>query len=524
MLSTEMASRIDALEAQMAVLIEERDAYQRLVLELLETNETLKRGILSQKRERTRDDGMQLSFALLCELLGKQSAEAAAIEQEASRRVKAHERKAPTGRQVLPEHLPRIEIEIVPEAVKQKGLEAFERIGQEVTEVLERRRSSMVVVKMVRGKYVPKHRRREEETTVLCAETPELPIERGMAGPCLLADTIVKRWQDHLPLHRQEQIYRREGVELARSTVCSWHQRLAALCAPLIASMREDALKQEVLCTDATGVLVQAKERCERHHFWVLVAPKRSVLFEFSKRHTKVAVDSFLKAYKGYLVADAHTVYDHLYVGGDVVEVGCWAHCRRYFFKALSSDPSRAHVALTLINELFRIERQHKTAPRKKRKAIRKTHSAPVVDRFYQWCDTEVHQVLDETPIQKAMRYAQNQRDALMRFLEDGALPLHNNESERQLRRQAIGRKNWLFIGSDEGAIANTTFVSLLASCQMHHIEPWSYLRDLFCLLPSWPNAKVFDLAPLNWKQTIARPEVKQKLDENIFRAATLAR
>jgi len=211
-------------------------------------------------------------------------------------------------------------------------------------------------------------------------------------------------------------------------------------------------------------VLVQAKEKCRNGHFWVLVAPKRHVLFRFSQKHDSQAVDKLLPGYKGYLVADAHTVYDHLYGEGKVTESGCWAHARRYYFKALTSDPELARHAMGMINALFRIERSIANSPRKKRKSERHKRSAPIVEQYFGWCDAQVGQVLEDTPIAKAIGYSRNQRQALKRFLDDGRLPLHNNASELALRRQAIGRKNWLFVGSEDGAEANVNFVSLIAS------------------------------------------------------------
>ena len=175
--------------------------------------------------------------------------------------------------------------------------------------------------------------------------------------------------------------------------------------------------------------------------------------------------------------------------------MNCWAHARRYFFKALTSDPDRAKVAFDLIGMLFKIERSIATAPRKKRERIRRMHSAPVVERFFSWCDEEWPQLFEDTPIYDGVRYARNQRTGLKRFLDDGRLPLHNNVSERELRRQAVGRKNWIFVGSDDGARANAVFTSLLASCRMLKIEPWAYLRDLLCLLPDWPAHRVLELA-----------------------------
>ena len=256
----------------------------------------------------------------------------------------------------------------------------------------------------------------------------------------------------------------------------------------------------------------------------MVVAPGLHVLFEYTRHHDSNAVDTVLAGYEGYLVADAHVVYDHLYAKGIVIEVNCWAHCRRYFFKALGSDPDRAKRALGLIAALFRIERSLKDAPRKKKERIRAKHSKPIVEAFFSWCDAEWPSLLEDTPIYDAVRYARNQREGLSRFLDDGRLPLHNNISELNLRRQAVGRKNWLFVGSDEGARTNAAFTSLLASCRMHDIEPWSYLRDILCLLPDWPVHRLLELAPVYWSKTAGRVDVKALLAANPYRELTLRR
>jgi transposase len=498
-----------------------RDEYRALYQQMPERCRKLERGLFGQKAERLPVHESQLALAVLASVLGEQAGEITAAPVE---EVRAHQRKKPTGRNVLPEEIPRVEIEIVPDQVQREGLDAFERIGQDTTEVLERRPASMVVVRIIKPKFVRKDRGRNEPTAVLVGSTPELPIPRSVAGPGMLADTVVKRWQDHLPLNRLEGIYAREGIQIARSTMCGWHEQASALCEPLVAAMRADALVQPYLCIDATGVLVQAKEKCRTGHFWVIVAPKRHVLFEFTRSHDSDAVDTVLAGYEGYLVADAHVVYDHLYADGSVVEVNCWAHCRRYFFKALESDPERAKQALGYIGALFRIERSIKTAPRKKRERIRDKHSQPIVEAFYSWCDAQWPALLEDSPIYDGVRYARNQRVGLQRFLEDGRLPLHNNDSELNLRRQAIGRKNWLFVGSDDGARANAVFTSLLASCRMLGVEPWSYLRDILCLLPRWQAHRLLEIVPVNWSATSQRDDVRALLAADPYRTATLQR
>ena len=511
--------RLVALEAQVATIAEERDEYRKLVLHLREENERLKRGLLGQKAERLPKNDAQLSLLMLGLALGGEM-DTPAPAPPAEQVVSEHTRAKPV-RRPLPDHPPRERIEIEPPEVE-RDPDAFELIGTETRAVHERRPSSAVVVEVIYKKYVRKDRDRSGPTEVWAPDAVELPIRRGVAGPSLLADTIVRRWQDHQPLNRLEGIYGREGLPIPKSTICTWHEELAELVQPLVEAMRADALRQPYLCTDATGVLVLAKERCRTGHFWVTVAPEKHVLFQYSRRHDSDAVDALLPGYSGYLVADAHAVYDHLYRNGTVIEVGCWAHARRYFFKALESDPERAKAALAWISALFALERSMVSTPAKKRREIRQARAAPIADAFFVWCQQEAGRVLDESPMAQAIGYARNQQVALRRFLDDGRLPLHNNASELNLRREVVGRKNWLFVGSDDGAEVNAAFVSLLASCSLHGIEPLGYIRDLLCLLPRWPQHRVLELAPLHWHETLEQREAQQALHANIFRRVAL--
>lgn len=522
---TSLEHRIAKIEAQLGQIAterdkyrDERDEYRKLYNLLREENEKLRVGLLGQKAEKKPSEIRQLTLDVLATALTAKE-----LQEEAKQEVKEHKRKKPTGRKPLPEDLPLVEIDLVPDEVKRLGEDAFKRIGEEVSEVLERRPASMVRVRVIRGKYVLKDTKRNTPAQVHTHQPLELPIEKGLAGPGMLADTIVRRWEDHCPLKRLESIYARDKVPLARATICNWHEQLVDLTRPLIKAMYNDALKQPYLCCDATGVLVQAKVKCKKTHFWVLVAPKLHVLFRHSDKHDSQAVDALLKGYKGYLVADAHSVFDHLFTNGDVVECGCWCHCRRYFYKALSSDPDTARVGLAFIAALFKIERSIANSPKKKREQQRHKKSRPIVEEFFEWCDAESVSALDDTPISKAFGYASNQKQALSQFLEDGRLPMHNNVSERELRRQAVGRKNWLFIGSKDGAEANTTFVTLLASCKLHQVEPWAYLRDLLCLLPSWPVHRVLELAPAYWKDCLKNEDTQRLLAANRFREITLS-
>ena len=523
-LIAETLAQFDAKQVELMKLQRERDEYKKLAAHLREENERLKRGLLGKKAEKLPQNDAQLSLAILGLMLGGGEPPAPPSDdgEEKTRVIPEHTRKVPKRRGPS-DDWPRVYIELVPPEVEREGLDAFEVIGQESRGVLERRPASCVFVEVVRKKFVRKTDKGAPEKSVLIAEPLPLPIAKGVAGPGLLAETVVKRWCDHQPLHRQEGIFARDGLELARSTISEWHMALAALAAPLIQAMKTDAFKAPYLCTDATGVLVQAPERCKNGHFWVLVAPEMHVLFEFSKTHDSAATGKLLDGYSGYLVADAHVVYDHLYRDGQLVEVGCWSHCRRYFFKALASDPERSKQALAYMSALFKLERTIADEPRKKKEAVRDGKSRPIARDFFNWCQAERDHVLDDSPIASAIGYAINQQKALERFLDDGRLPMTNNISERNLRKEAVGRKNWLFVGSEDGATANTTFISLIASCELHGIEPWRYLRDLFYLLPDWPKSRVLDLAPAYFEQTMQQDEAKRRLAENPLRRALLA-
>jgi transposase len=494
----------------------ERDEYKKLYeLVSLELERT-RRHLFGKKAETVDPSQTQLAF-----LLATASEKLAQSRDGGSRDKTGGERgkPAPHGRNKVPEHLPTERIELVPAEV-QREPDAWERIGEETRELIEWRSASHVRVVVVRPKYV---RKGADAKKVVIAEPLALPIERGLAGPGLLAWVLVSKFCDHMPLHRLEGILERYGAPIARSTLCGWVEAMHGLCAPLEQAMWQDALQSDYIAVDATGVLVQAKEQCRRSHFWVLASDNGHVLFRYTKRNNKGSVKELLGGYRGYLQADAATVYDFLYLDGDCIEVGCWAHCRRRFFEALSTDRDRANVALGFIAKLYQIDRDTMDMDVERRTWERAARAGPVLNSFFVWVDDEQLQVLPESPIGKAVTYARNQRVALARFLDDGRLRLDNNRSERELRREAVGRKNWLFVGSDDGAKWNATFVSLIASCQQHKLEPWAYLRDLFCLLPDWPKSRVLELAPKHWRQTREQAEVQQRLAANPLRAISLA-
>lgn len=248
--------------------------------------------------------------------------------------------------------------------------------------------------------------------------------------------------------------------------------------------------------------------------FWVVVAEREHVLFRFTKAHDGLVPAELLKGFKGYVLADACAVYHELYRReAAITEVGCWAHARRHAFDALRSDEPRALVLIGFIGLLYDA---HLLATDPKSGvtdgARRRADAAPVIDKLYAWIEAERSKVDADAPIAKAMNYVVNHKVHLTRFLDDGLLRLDNNLAEGELRREKIGAKNWLYCGSDDGAHWNAVVVSLVASCQLHGIEPWAYLRDVLTLLPAWPVNRALELAPKLWNETRQKPEAQQLL------------
>lgn len=538
----------DALRARAEKAEHERNEFKKLYLLVTYELERLKRQLFGKKAETVDPAQVQLAFgpvlAALERARGGGLAEVQAVETELAKlreraaaevaRRKAEKRPpTPHGRRDLSlEDLPVEEIVIEPPERLVPGGEALVRIGEEIAEHIDRRPASLVRVRVVRPKYkVPEDavgppaalgacsplatREPARSGAIVIAELPERPIVRGIAGPGLLAHVLVQKYGDHLPLHRQERIFRREGLRLSRSTLCGFVQGSVALLVRIVDAMWDDARTHaRWVCIDATGVLVLAKEQCRRNHFWVVVAERDHVLFRFTKTHDGLVPAELLKGFKGYVLADASAVYHELYRReAAITEVGCWAHARRKAFDALSSDEPRALVLIGFIGLLYDA---HVLATDPKTGvtdgARRRIDAAPVIDRFYSWLEAERPKVDDDAPIAKAMNYVVNHRTHLTRFLDDGLLRLDNNLAEGELRREKLGANNWLYCGSDDGAHWNAVVVSLIASCQLHGVEPWAYLRDVLTLLPAWPVNRALELSPKYWNETREKAETQQLL------------
>ena len=420
------------------------------------------------------------------------------------------DRASPTrrghGRQRLSQDLPRrrVEHELVGEALACPccgGDRVW--IGQEVSEQLEYVPASVYVLEHVRGKYAC----RRCEGEVVVADKPTQPIEKGLAGPGLLAATIVNKYSDHLPLYRQEKIFKRHGVKISRSTTCGWMRDCAALVKPLVDLMSRRVKQSKVIHTDDTPVPVQDpnRDKTRTGRFWVYVGDTAHpyTVYDYTPTRSRDGPLRWLDDFRGYLQADAYSGYDVLYRGGGVVEVGCWAHCRRYFFDARLSDPARSHTAMAWIRRLYEVERQAKALDATERAVLRQQQSVVLLDQLRRWLDDQHVEVLPKSPMGQAIGYALSNWRALTRYTQDGDLSIDNNVSERALRPVAIGRKNWLFAGSDAGGKTAAILMSLIRSCERHDVEPLAYLRDVLTRIADMTIPQLSQLLPDQWKTTL---------------------
>lgn len=411
------------------------------------------------------------------------------------------------GRQQLPDHLPRIEVEH-DLADDEKPCpccgEIRHRIGREVSEQLEYLPASFKVLRHVRHTYACKRC----ETTAIepqiqtAAKSPQ-PIDKGLAGPGLLAYVITSKLGDHLPLYRLEHIFERQRVSVARSTMCAWLQAAAELVQPLVSLMGDRVRRSRVIHTDETSVPVQAPGtgRCRKGRIWTYIGDHQNpyVVYHYTPDRTRAGPSNWLAGYEGYLQADAYGGYDGIYHKGGVTEVACWAHARRKFFDAKSTDGRRSAQMLAMVGELYDVERQANGLDESARLELRQRESAPVLDRIKAWLDEEGQVVLPRSPMAGAIGYVLNQWDALCVYATQGFLAIDNNAAERALKRVAIGRKNWLFAGNDRAGQTAAALYSLIASAERHAVDPQRYLTSVLASLPSTPAGELEHLLPDVW-------------------------
>ena len=380
---------------------------------------------------------------------------------------------------------------------------AMRPIGEEVSERLEYVPASCYVVEETCRKYAC-----TQGCTVVTASKPAAPIEKGLAGPGLLAHIAVSKYGDHAPLHRQEEIFGRQGVRLSRKTMCDWMRQCAELVSPLFERMKQQVLTSKVLQTDDTPVAVldPALPRTRTGRIWTYVgnAQHPYTVYDYTPNRSRDGPDEFLKSFRGFLQADAYSGYDHLYQDPQrgVVEVACWAHSRRRFYEAQSSDVMRSTVMLAYIRLLYDVEREARDRELNadERWALRQARSLPILQDIRAYLEAERPNVLPKSPEGQAIAYALSNWDALVRYCADGDLAIDNNNAERSLRGVVVGRKNWMFYGSDRGGRTAAVLTSLIASCKRLRIDPFAYLRDVFGRISAHPQNQLDELLPDRWK------------------------
>ena len=416
------------------------------------------------------------------------------------------------GRKPLPKGLPRQRVvhDVPPEQLPCPHCGATRCcIGEEVHEQLEFKPACLVVIQHVRPKYACA----ECEANVVIAERLPEPIEKGLPGPGLLAQVITSKYADHLPLYRQEGIFRRFGVDLPRQTTCDWMRVSAELLEPIWKEMLRLIKLSAVIQTDDTPVNVLGRDPDGTHQgrLWVYLGDRDHpyVVFDYTPDHTGAGPERILTGYRGYLQADAYSGYDGLYTADrGIVEVGCWMHARRKFYEARTSDPARAHQALAWISQLYDVERDAKKAglDDAARKAYRDQRARPILETIGRWLETEQPRVLPKSPIGEAIGYARNQWTALNRYLEAGYLEIDNGASERALRPVAVGRNNWLFLGSDRGGRTAAILMSLCATCKHLGVDVLAYLTDVLDRVSTHPASRIRELLPDHWQAIRAGP------------------
>jgi transposase len=392
------------------------------------------------------------------------------------------------------------------------------RIGEDESRVLEFIPARFELHIHVLPKYACSHCR----DGVVAPETPPRPLSGCIAGAGLLAQLTVSKFSDHIPLYRFEDISARHGLYLPRSTLCDWVGKVADLLKPLYELQKQLVLTAPVIWTDDTHVTVLGGEEPGSHkgQFWVYIGPTAFPfdVYDFTDNRKRDGPARFLANYAGYLHADAFSGYDGIYTGSDgkIVEVACWAHARRKFFEARSSSPSEASLVLEMIRRLYGVEDRARPLDDAARLAMRQAEAVPILDRLREELDRLSSKLLPKSALAQAMTYALNQWKALCRYTEDARLTIDNNVSERRLRDQAIGRKNWMFLGSAEAGPRAAVLCTIIAGAKRHRLEPWAYLRDVIMQLTvdASPD-QLTRLLPDRW--ALAHPEhvLTHRLEES---------
>jgi transposase len=480
---------LETAHALIATLRDELARSQREITTLQEKLDLLCRRLFGKKSERVSPDQLRLAFAQMANEFGPitDPVEMDSGERPGPRRPR---RVPPPGRRPLPADLPRRRVEIdLPDAEKRCACgHAKARIGEAVTEKLDYVPATVQVIETVRPKYAcPRCHEGVSE-----APAPPQAVERSLASEGLLAHIVVSKYIDHLPLYRLERIFDRQGLDLSRTTLCGWVADVATALAPIGDELRRQIMAATYLQTDDTTVtILDDAVGSRKGRLWTYLDPlARQVVFDATETHERDGPEAFLAHFTGDLQAT-----------GRVREIACWAHARRGFVEALTTDV-RAALMVALVQQLYQVERAGTDLSAEARQALRLEQSVPLLAKIKTERDTLADTVLPKSPLGEAVRYLRNQWDALQRFVDDGRLAIDNNRAENQLRVIALGRKNWLFAGSFEGARRAALLYSLVQSCALVGVPPFDYLKDVLLRVATHPQRLIGQLTPKGWAET----------------------
>lgn len=520
----EAAGLVTALQSELVGTKAKVASLEDTIANLAQENMLLKRRLFGNKTERSHTSEAQLALGDLLAAearLQKELDDAVAKAKEEAggepqRPGTPGERPKPTGRRDLfASNLPRCLVEILDEELEAKGCR---RIGFEDSKQLMFRRGGFSVL----VKRVAKYEVIENDApTVVTVPSPETLFPRALLHTSTVAHLMVSKFGTGVPHYRLERDLADQGVPLDRGTMGRYVEHAGnTLGATIVQAMWADAIANaQVISTDATGALIQPSkaapdglaQACKKGHFFTAVVDCDAILFAYVEHHSSDSVKQLFGTFGGYLQADASNVYDILEHGRPrdtdegVKLVGCFAHLRRYFFEAAICRYPVGLQGLMRIRAIYAADQAVSRAPGTERKALREQHVRPLATGFFEWARGARQGTPGRNLATKALGYAVNQEAELMRVFDDLKLPLDNTRSERALRKIVVGRKAWMFYGSDTHAEAAAAIFSVIASCRLHRLDPFSYLDEILRILPYWPRDRYLELAPMHWQATRAR-------------------
>ena len=511
---------VETLHAMIRALLTQLHASRHELDGVRQRLDQLLRRLYGPKSERTRPDQPTLFDDPDAATPGEPDPAAGAAGTPPTQRRGRH------GRRPLPADLPRERVvHDLPEDEKVCPCcrEPRVPIGEVKSEQLDYRPAKLFVREHVRRSYAcPRCLLKaiepaaevapESEPLIVTAPKPPQPIDKGLPGPGLLAHVITSKYADHLPLHRQEAMLARQGVELSRSTLCDWMAAVANLLTPLYALMLTKVLQSRVVQTDETRVPVQDQaDKTKSGRLWAYLGDRDHpfTVYDYTATKARDGPMAILRDFTGFLQADAANVFDGIYLPGSIVEVACWAHARRHFHDARDSDAARSAEAIARIGAFYAVEKQAAeeieranldgAAADELRLRLRREQTLPKLHAFAAWLEEQSRLALPKSPLGQAIAYARRHWQALVRFTKHGFLNIDNNASERALRAVAVGRKNWLFAGSDAGGRTAAVLYTVTQTCRRHGIDPFAYLQDVLTRLPGLQAERLPHLLPPTW-------------------------